>query len=188
MAREIGYFKLQLSNAQRNGAGSYLPGEGDKTGTYAPANNWIPMYAFAFEIYAPDVNTIQAQVPKPVDQKPVVLRKLLHNASPGLFQSHTSKKGIDNVEFHLTKSSGMDAEAIAMKITGKNGIITKWKTTTDITKGFDANGRFQEHLVQFEEIELVCTAWTVENFKILTTDKTTVGDYNFQEPNAGKSA
>lgn len=185
--REIAYMKMQLSNAARTGAGSMIHGEGDKTGTYAPANNWIPVYAFDFEIYAPDVNTIQCTVPKPVDQKPVRIKKLLHNATPQLFQAHVSKKGIFNVEFHITKSSGTEAEAVALKLVGTNGIITRWRTITEITKGLGGMGGYHESITQFEEIELVCTAWTVENFKVLKDDKTTVGEYDFQNPNKGKA-
>ena len=187
MSREIAYMKLQLSNDARSGAGPIVHGEGDKTGTYAPANNWIPIYKFDFEVYAPDVNTIQATIPKPVDQKPVRIKKLLHNATPQLFQAHVSKKGIWNVEFHITKSSGTEAETVALKLIGTNGIITKWNTETEVTKGLDPQGRYQESLVQYENIELVCTAWTIENYKILKDDKTTAGEYDFQNPNKGKS-
>lgn len=185
--REIAYTKIQLSNDDRNGAGPLVHGEGDKKGTYSVANNWIPIYAFDFKIYAPDVNTIQAQVQKPVDQKPVKFKKLLHNASPQLFQAHVSKKGVWQIEFNLMKASGTDAEAVALKIVGKNGIITSWSTTTELTKGISEQGRYHEHLVQFEEIELVCTNWTVENFKLTHDDKTTMGEYDFREPNRGKS-
>lgn len=145
--REIGYMKVQLSNDNRNGAGSMVHGEGDKKGTYAAANNWIPIYAFDFEIFAPDVNTIQAQVQKPVDQKPVRLKKLLHNATPQLFQAHTSKKGVWNIEFNIMKASGTEAEAVALKIIGQNGIVTKWRTSTDITRRINEAGRYTEHLV-----------------------------------------
>jgi type VI protein secretion system component Hcp len=187
MSREIAYMKMQLSNDARSGAGSMVPGEGDKTGTYAASNNMIPIYKMDFEVYAPDVNTIQATVPKPVDQKPMVIRKLGGNASPGLFQAHVSKKGVWNVEFHITKASGTDAEVVALKLVGTNGIITRFRMLTEITKGISQEGRYHEHLVQYEEIELVCTAWTIENFKILKDDKTTAGEYDFREPNKGKA-
>jgi type VI secretion system Hcp family effector len=185
MAREIGYMKLQLSNDSRNGAGSMVHGEGDKRGTYAAANNWIPIYAFDFEIYAPDVNTVQAQVPTPVDQKPCRIRKLLHNATPQFFQAHTSKKGIWEVEFNIMKASGTEAEAVALKIVGKNGIVTKWKTFTEFTKTLNDDGRYNEYLAQFEELELVCTEWSLENFKLTHDDKTTMAAYDFREPNRG---
>ena len=187
MAREIAFTKLTQSNDARSAAGSIVPGNGDKTGTYSAANNWHPTYKVDFEIYAPDVNTIQAQIPKPVDQKPMVLRFLAGAQSPILFTMHTSKKGLHEVEIHVTKSSGTDAEVVALKLVGSNGIITRYRMLTDITKGLDGQGRYQESLVQYEEIELVCTQWQLENFKILKDDKTTAGEYDFREPNRGKT-
>ena len=185
--REIGYFKVQKSSDDRNSAAGWVNGEGDKTGTYAPENTWIPMYGFNYLIHAPDVNTIQAQAPKPVDQKPVVITKLLHNATPEFFQMHVSKKGIWLAEFHLMKSTGQEAEAIALKLTLQNGIVTQWETFTEQIKGLDAAGKYAESMMQFERIHMVFTEVTVENFKLTHKDKTTMGNYSFREPNKGSS-
>jgi hypothetical protein len=186
--REIAYMKMQLSNDARSGAGSMVPGNGDKTGTYSATNNWNPVYKMDFQIYAPDVNTIQATAPKPSQQDEMQIVLQPGTPSPAFFQAMVSKKGIWNVEFQITKSSGTEAEVVALKLVGTNGIITRYKQTTDVVRGLDHQGKFMEHIVQLEHIWLVCTAWTLENFKILSTDKTTAAAYDFREPNKGKTS
>jgi type VI secretion system Hcp family effector len=184
MPREIGYVQITLAGADgKSKGGEPLAGEGDKQGTYAAGKKWIPIYQFSKRLFAPDANTNQGTAPLPISQDALKFTKLMGNASPLIFQAMSKKNKIFKVEIHLTKSGGKDAEAVAMEIVGENGIITEWGTVTERTTGFDAQGKHVENVIQYEEISLVCTSWTVKNNKVMSDDQTTMAAYNFQKPN-----
>lgn len=183
---EIGYIKITLSSDDRNSAAELIPGEGDKTGEWAGSKNMIPIYAIAMDLSA-QVDGSTSEVTSPIQQKNVKIRKKLGNASPLLFQAFTHRRGIHSVEIFLMKSSGGDAEKVALNIVGSRGVFARFATVTDTVSGLHGvTSNRHDKSVQYEEIELACTKWDLTNIKLIDYEKSTLGMYDFRNPNAKK--